>query len=137
MGPVGQQPPREVLPAHARRAKTGRAGDPRVGAGHRDPRALPLARGSVVRLLRAWFVRLGSVFRRGRDSDLTEELGVHLDMHVADNLRVGMTPNVARREALVKLGGIELTNEQYRDRRGVPFVDTLLQDLRYAGRTLL
>src|SRR5437762_10318011 len=57
-------------------------------------------------------------------------------MHIEDNLRTGMSPEIARREALTKLGGIEQTKENYRDRRGLPQLETILQDLRYAGRML-
>ncbi len=47
-----------------------------------------------------------------------------------------MTPGEARRQALIKLGGVEQAKENYRDRRGVPALETLLQDLRYALRML-
>jgi putative ABC transport system permease protein len=57
-------------------------------------------------------------------------------MHMEDNLRSGMSAQEARRQALLKLGGIEPTKEIYRERRGLPLLETLLQDLRYATRTL-
>ena len=60
----------------------------------------------------------------------------HLQMHVEDNLRRGLTPERARREALMKLGGVEQTKENYRERRGLPLLETLAQDVRYAVRTL-
>ena len=47
-----------------------------------------------------------------------------------------MTPEAARRDALLKLGGLDATKERYRDRRGVPVLDALWQDLIYAARTL-
>src|SRR5262249_35004153 len=55
---------------------------------------------------------------------------------IADNLRAGMTPDEARRVARLKLGGIEQLKEEYRDRRGVPIVQHLLQDVRFAFRVL-
>src|SRR5258708_37459422 len=61
----------------------------------------------------------------------------HLQMHIGDNLRGGMSPTEARREALMKLGGVEQTKERYRERRGLPFLETLFQDLRFAARMLL
>jgi putative ABC transport system permease protein len=57
-------------------------------------------------------------------------------MHIDDNLRAGMDTEEARRQALIKLGGIEQTKESYRERRGLPVLDTLLQDLRFAARML-
>ncbi len=64
---------------------------------------------------------------------MAEELEGHLEMHIQDNLRRGMTPEAARRDALIKLGGIELTKERYRDRRGIPGLETLLQDVRFGA----
>src|SRR5262249_12279702 len=53
-----------------------------------------------------------------------------------DNLRAGLTPSEARRLAMIKLGGIAQTTERYRDRRGLPVLDTLRQDVAYAVRVL-
>jgi len=90
-----------------------------------------------MRALRAWFLRFGGLFaRKRRDSELDEELDSHLQLHIEDNLQRGMTPAEARRQALIKLGGVEQTKERYRDRRGIPFLETLLQDIRFALRML-
>lgn len=90
-----------------------------------------------MRRFRAWLVRLSGLFCRERnDADLAAELESHLQMHIEDKVRAGMTPEAARRVALLKLGGIEQTKENYRDRRGLPWLDTLLQDLRFAVRML-
>ena len=89
----------------------------------------------IVRRLRAWFVRLGGLFNKERrDRELSVELEAHLQMHIEDNLRSGMTPEEARRDALIKLGGVEATKEKYRDRRGVLALENLIQDIRYALR---
>ena len=86
---------------------------------------------------RAWFERLGGLFHKAqREAELAAELESHLQLHVEDNLRAGMTPEAARRDALAKLGGVEQTKERYRDRRGLPFLETALQDLRFSLRTL-
>src|SRR5258708_31654347 len=61
----------------------------------------------------------------------------HLQMHIGDSLRGGMSPSEARREALMKLGGVEQRKERYRERRGLLFLETLFQDLRFAARMLL
>jgi len=90
-----------------------------------------------MRKLRAWFLRLGGIFGRERqERELAEELESHLQMHIEENLRRGMTPTEARRDALLKLGGIESTKESYRDRRGVPWLETFFQDVRYGLRML-
>jgi putative ABC transport system permease protein len=90
-----------------------------------------------MRRFRAWLVRLGGLFRKERsDADLAVELESHLQMHIEDNVRAGMTPEAARRDALMRLRGVEQTKEGYRDRRGLPWLDTLLQDLRFALRML-
>ncbi|MGA9885460.1 MAG: ABC transporter permease [Candidatus Acidiferrales bacterium] len=90
-----------------------------------------------MRPLRAWLVRVGEIFgRHRRDRDLAAELESHLQMHIDDNLRAGMTPEEARRQALIKLGGIEQTKEVYRDRRGLPWIESLLQDVRFGLRML-
>src|SRR4051812_5630499 len=87
--------------------------------------------------MRAAFLRLLGTFGRGRqDADLGAELDAHLHLHVDDNIRAGMSPEAARRDALIALGGVEATKERYRDRRGIPLLDTLRQDLLYAVRVL-
>jgi predicted permease len=90
-----------------------------------------------MRQLRAWFSRLGEVFgKRRREQELSAEMESHLQLHIDDNLRAGMSQAQARREALMKLGGIEQTKEAYRDRKGLPMLETFLQDLRFAARML-
>ena len=87
--------------------------------------------------LRAWFWRVGELFgKRRRDRELADEMESHLQMHIEDNIRAGMSPEEARRQALIKLGGVEQTKENYRDRRGVPWLETLLQDVRFGLRML-
>jgi len=58
-------------------------------------------------------------------------------MHIEDNLRAGMIAAEARRQALIKLGGVEQTKEMVRERRGPPVLEVLLQDLRFGVRVLL
>lgn len=90
-----------------------------------------------MRWLRAWFLRLGAFVAKDRhESELSAEMNSHLQLHIEDNLRAGMTPQEARREALMKLGGVEQTKESYRERRGVPLLDILLQDVRFGVRIL-
>jgi len=90
-----------------------------------------------MRRLRAWFSRIGEVFgRRRRERELSAEMESHLQLHMEDNLRAGMLPAQARREAMMKLGGVEQTKENYRERRGLPILETTFQDCRYAFRLL-
>ncbi len=90
-----------------------------------------------MRSLRAWLLRLAGVFRKERDEqDLAEEMRSHLHMHIDDNLRAGMSLEQAQRDAQIKLGGIEATKELYRERRGLPLLETFLQDVRFAFRML-
>ncbi len=79
---------------------------------------------------------LGRVHRDRLDDEFDDELRFHLQMETDANLRRGMTPEQASRAARLRLGGIESVRETYRDVMGLPFVDTCLQDLRYAVRAL-
>src|SRR5437867_1984952 len=86
---------------------------------------------------REWMVRLGGLFnKRRKDRELDEEIESHLQLHIEDNLRLGMTPEEARRQAMIKLGGIESMKESYRDQRCLPVLETLWQDIRYGARML-
>jgi putative ABC transport system permease protein len=91
-----------------------------------------------IRKLRALLFRLVGIFgRKTRERDLVEELESHLQMHIDDNVRAGMTPQEARRQALIKLGGIAQTKEEYRRQRGLPVIEEMWQDLRFGARVLL
>jgi predicted permease len=70
------------------------------------------------------------------DREVSDELASHLEMHIEENLRVGMTSDAARRAALIKLGGLEQTKQIYREQRGLPMIETAIQDLRFGLRIL-
>jgi predicted permease len=90
-----------------------------------------------MRRLRRWIMRFAGLFNKGRkDRELEDELESHIQMHMEDNLRSGMTPGEARRQAMIHMGGIESTKEAYREQRGVPLLETLFQDLQYGARLL-
>ncbi|HUA00094.1 MAG TPA: ADOP family duplicated permease [Candidatus Aquilonibacter sp.] len=90
-----------------------------------------------MRRLRGWFVRFSGLFsKQNRDRELAAELESHLQLHIEENVRAGMSPEEARRQALIHLGGVEQTKENYRDRRGIPWLDTLWQDIRFGLRRL-
>src|SRR5689334_10662984 len=90
-----------------------------------------------MRRLRAWILRVGGLFnKQRRDRELDDEIESHLQLHIEDSLALGMTPEEARRQALIKLGGIESTKEACRDQRGLPVLETLWQDVRFGARML-
>src|SRR5438270_3755441 len=87
--------------------------------------------------MRELFNRFRALFRRRRlEDDLDDELRSHLEMAVELNVRKGMSPADAGREALLSFGGLEQTKEIYRDQRGLPMIETTLQDLRFGLRML-
>ena len=88
-----------------------------------------------------WFyrasMRVRALVRGGAlDRELDEELQFHLDQLVEAHLARGLSPEAARREALLEIGGIEQRKEECRDTRRVRFVDDLRRDVRYAIRSL-
>src|SRR6266853_1945574 len=91
----------------------------------------------MLEFLQVFLRRLASLFRRrGVEDDLDEELRSHLEMAVVLNVRKGMAPEDARSEARRSFGGVEQTKEAYRDQRGLPMIETMLQDLRFGLRML-
>ena len=68
--------------------------------------------------------------------DLDQEVRSHLEMLIAENIRAGMPPHEAQRAARIELGGVEQVKEQVRDSRMGAFLDSLLQDLRFALRQM-
>lgn len=81
--------------------------------------------------------RLKALFERGRmEAEMEEELQFHLARETEKNLRAGMQPEEARRQALVAFGGLDRFSEETRRERGVLPVENLVQDTRYAFRQL-
>jgi predicted permease len=81
--------------------------------------------------------RLFSFFRKPHlDADLEVEIAAHLEMAIEENLRRGLSPLEARRQALVRFGGMDLAKDQHREARGIMNIDILLNDLKYTFRTL-
>jgi putative ABC transport system permease protein len=70
------------------------------------------------------------------DTDFEAELRSHLEIATSENVRKGMAPADAAREARLRLGGVAQLEETNRDHRGLPQVETTMQDLKYAVRTL-
>jgi putative ABC transport system permease protein len=108
-----------------------------MGTSYGDPRSIFVSGEIFMRRLRAWCLRFAGLFHKEQlDCELAEELESHLQLHIEDNLRAGMSPAEARRQAHLKLGGIEQTKEKYRARRGIPLLESVLQDLRFGVRML-
>src|SRR5882762_319475 len=90
-----------------------------------------------MRKVRALVLKMAGFFLGPRgDEEFSTELATHLQMHTDDNVRAGMSPQEARRQALIKLGGIAQTRELYRERQGLPLLETLLSDARFGARML-
>jgi predicted permease len=87
--------------------------------------------------LRRFFARLGNLAtRRAQDARLREEIAEHLALQTAENIRAGLSPVEARRQAILKFGGVEAIKEDYRAQQGLQFIETFLQDVRFAIRNL-
>ncbi|MGH7578134.1 MAG: ADOP family duplicated permease [Longimicrobiales bacterium] len=90
-----------------------------------------------MRHVRRVFARIAGFFGGQRtDDDLRAELESHLEMEIAENIRRGMQPNEARRQALLASGGLDQAAESVRDQRGLPVLEGLVGDVRYSLRAL-
>ncbi len=87
-------------------------------------------------LRQAWNRVLAIFHRAPLDADLDAEIASHLDAAIEENLRRGMRPEEARRQALVRFGGVAQAMEQHREARGLPALDVLRQDVRFSLRSL-
>jgi predicted permease len=87
--------------------------------------------------VRVMLQRVGAFFRRDQlDRDLGVEMTSHLEMAVEENLGKGMTAEEACRQAYIRFGGALQAREGHRRARGLPWLELLLQDLRYTFRAL-
>lgn len=87
--------------------------------------------------LRAALARIAGVFTgRRHDDDLREELEAHLEMETAENVRRGLPPDEARRLAMLASGGLTVAAEAVREQRGVPWLESIGADIKYATRAL-
>jgi putative ABC transport system permease protein len=90
-----------------------------------------------VKKLHAFLDQITGWFRRKRrEQDLQEEFESHLQLHIDDNVRAGMSPEEARRHALIKFGGIEAAKESVREKARFLWIEHAARDLRYAARIL-
>jgi hypothetical protein len=93
---------------------------------------------SLIAMPRPFWKRLASIFyRKAMEASLDKELRFHLERETEANLRKGMGPQDARREALRSFGGVEIAKENCRDIHRARLLEEGYQDLKYAGRLLL
>jgi len=89
----------------------------------------------VTRALRRFWNRLlGSLSSRHADAELSEELASHIQLMAEEEIRRGVAPEVAHRNARLRFGSVDAAAESYRDQRGLPLLETVFQDLRYSIR---
>jgi predicted permease len=82
--------------------------------------------------------RLRALLRKsGMESELDEELRLHIEQQTEQNIRLGMNPEDARHAALKAFGGLEQAKDRSRDARGVRWLEEIWQDLRYGMRMLV
>jgi predicted permease len=92
---------------------------------------------SIADSLRRSLARLAAIFQgKALDEDLDAEVESHIEMAVEENLRLGLTPKEARRQALIRFGGVAQARQGQREARGIPWLDVLFADLRYTLRML-
>src|SRR6266851_3981348 len=88
-------------------------------------------------MLNDLLLRMRSLFRRKNvEAEVDEELRFHFEKQVSKFMQSGMPPQEARRRARLEFGGMEQLKEEHRDARGISFIETLIQDVRYGLRVL-
>ena len=91
----------------------------------------------MVTRLRHLTSRLLAFIRGGAmDRDFAQELESHLEMLAEDNVRRGLPPDEARRQAALRLGAASSLQARHRDTRGFPGIEGLFQDARFAARLI-
>lgn len=85
--------------------------------------------------LRALWFRLCALFSPRRSGEeIDAELESHIEQHIDEAVRSGLNESEARRQALLRLGGAEQARQAYRDRATLPWLESILRDVRYALR---
>ncbi len=91
-----------------------------------------------MKFLRRFLIRMANFATRQRaDQRLQDEIAEHLALQIEENMRAGLAPAEARRQAALKLGAAQAIREHHHAEQSLPFIENLLFDLRYAVRTLL
>src|SRR5258708_26128691 len=87
--------------------------------------------------LRRFLTRLFNLTaRHAQEERLREEIAEHIALQTEENLRAGVSPAEARRQAMLKFGGVEAMKQDYRAEGGLLFIENLMRDVRFALRLL-
>ncbi|HEY3703898.1 MAG TPA: permease prefix domain 1-containing protein, partial [Terracidiphilus sp.] len=86
--------------------------------------------------LRAFWIRVINTVRGVEGVDFAEELEAHVAMDTERGMREGLSPQEARRQALIRCGGMAQAHDAYGERRSLPWLESLLRDVRYSMRSL-
>jgi hypothetical protein len=89
-----------------------------------------------VKTLRRFLARAANFATRRDDQRLREEMEEHLSLQAREYVRAGMSPDEARRQAVLKFGAAEVVREKYHAEQGIPPLENLARDIRYALRLL-
>ena len=90
-----------------------------------------------MRILRSLFLRVTAAFHKQKwNEQMREEIATNLQFHVEDNVLRGLSPEEARRQAILAVGSPERIRETYADHKGLPWLENLGRDLTYAARAL-
>lgn len=89
-----------------------------------------------MRKLRALLIRVTGMFSRRNHEQFEDELAFHMDCHVQDGIRSGLSAEEAKRKALIRLGGLDQARQGWRDRNGLPYIEAIGRDIVYAFRWL-
>src|ERR1700756_520309 len=138
MGRIGKQAQSEILPAYdgGQTQTANRSGQVEPHGRRYRRNSAKHTGGSMMlwRRLRSW---LRAVMRRSRmEREMEAELRFHVEAFAEDLVRNGLPWSEALRRARIEFGGIERAKEECREARGVNFVESVLQDLRFGMRTL-
>src|SRR6266508_5920800 len=135
VGDVGKQSQGEILFDNEKWPKTARARDRELGADRRGDRASIEAGGPGVEMthyLRALVARLRGLFGdRRADREFDDEIETHLRMLTERYVRQGMTEAEAAQATRRQFGNVTLLKEDHREMRGIRFIETVFQDIRY------
>ena len=138
-GAVGEQSTGALLPVDRSWTQAAPGRDTKLGADDGGDRPVLRSEGGgrAVKVLRRFLKRLAVSATRQHDEErMREELEAHVAMQTAEYVRAGLSPEEARRQALLKFGSTEAIRASYRDEQGLPALDDFVQDVRYAFRQL-
>src|SRR5579862_2143276 len=98
---------------------------------------MPVRReGASMNKLRAFWIRLKNTLRSAESEDFADELEAHLSMDIERLVREGLSPDEARRQAVIRFGGAAQAHQAYAERRGLPWLESFLRDVHYSLRSL-